>query len=99
MALALVVAGVLLLVSSVRDTQVDLVNLVKGDLIGTGQGNFLQWILALALVGALGYIPRLKPLSVAFMALILVAIFLRKGKGFFSQLSAAAGLPQTNGNT
>lgn len=98
MALALVLAGVLLLVSSVRGTQVDLVNLVKGDLLGTGhgEGSFIQWIVALMLVGAIGYIPRLKPLSVALLALVLISIFLRKGKGFFSQLSTAAGL-QNNG--
>jgi hypothetical protein len=99
MPLALVIAGVLLLVSAVRDKQSDLVTLVKGDLLGTGSndGTFIQWALALVMVGAIGYIPRLKPVSVALLALVLVGIFLRKGKGFFSQLSAAAGLQQTNG--
>lgn len=98
MPLALVIAGVLLLVSAVRGTQVELVQLVKGDLIGTGkgEGNFLQWMLALVLVGAIGYIPRLKPLSVALLALILLVIFLRKGQGFFAQITAATGL-QNNG--
>lgn len=96
MPLALIVAGVLLVVSSARGTQGDLLALVKGDLTGGGPANsgssFIQWMLALLLVGAIGYIPRLKPVSVALMALILVAIFLRKGQGFFSQLSTAAGL-------
>ena len=94
MPIALIVAGVLLIVSSARGTQGDLLKLVKGDLIGTSStdGSFIQWMLALVLVGMIGYIPRLKPVSVSLLALILVAIFLRKGKGFFSQLSAVAGL-------
>ena len=87
MSLALIFAGILLLVASVRDKQADLFTLVKGDL--TGANNFVEWILALVLVGALGYIPKLRPLSVALLALILLAIFLKKGQGFFEQLNKA----------
>ena len=92
MSLALIFAGVLFLSAAVRDSQADLFGLLKQDL--TGSNNFLQWALALILVGALGFIPKLKPFSMALLALILVAIFLRKGTGFFDQLTAATGLKE-----
>jgi hypothetical protein len=90
MSIALLGAGILLVVASVRDKQGDLVNLVQGDLLG--EGGFLQWFVALVLLGAIGFIPRLKPFSVALMALVLIAIFLRKGTGFFDQLQKAVGI-------
>jgi hypothetical protein len=90
--LALIFAGILFLASAVRDKQGDLFGLLKQDL--TGSNNFLQWALALVLVGAIGFIPKLKPFSMSLLALILVAIFLRKGTGFFDQLSTATGLKQ-----
>lgn len=93
MPLALLFIGVLFLAAGVRDKQGDLFTLLKGDL--TGQNNFLQWVLALVLVGALGFIPRMRPVSVALIALILIAIFLRKGAGFFDQLAGATGLKVT----
>jgi hypothetical protein len=92
--LALIFAGVLFLAAAVRSSQDDLYGLLKKDL--TGSNNFLQWVLALALVGALGFIPKFKPFSVSLLALILVAIFLRKGTGFFDQLSSATGIKQTS---
>lgn len=90
MSLALLSAGILLIVASVRDKQGDLITLVQGDMLG--EGGFIQWIVALVLIGAIGYIPRLKPLSVALLTLVLIAIFIRKGTGFFTQLQNAAGL-------
>ena len=89
MGIALLFAGVLLVVAAVRNQQSTLFALVKGDL--TGPNNFLEWIFAIAIVGAIGYIPKLKPLSVALLALILLAIFLKKGQGFFAQAQKAIG--------
>jgi len=89
MALALLLAGVLLVVAAVRDQQSTLFALVKGDL--TGDNNFVQWAAALLLVGAIGYVPRLRPVSIALLTLVLLAIFLRRGTGFFSQLQTAVG--------
>lgn len=86
MSLALIFAGILLLVASVRDTQADLLALVKGDL--SGPNNFVEWIVALALVGAIGYIPKMRSFSIALLALVLLAIFLKKGQGFFDQLNS-----------
>lgn len=96
MPIALLFAGGLMVIAAVRDKQGDLFTLVKGDL--TGPNNFVQWALAILLVGAIGFIPKLKPFSTALVALVLVAIFLRKGTGFFAQLSAAANSTQGKGN-
>jgi hypothetical protein len=84
MALSLIVIGLLLLVSAVQDTQDVLFATVESDF--TGPDNFVQWIAALALVGALGYLPKMRGFSVALLALVLLAIFLRNGTGFFAQL-------------
>lgn len=87
MSIALLFAGAVLLIASVRDKQADLFALVKGDL--TGQNNFVEWMVAILLLGAIGYIPRLKPVSAALLALVLIAIVLKRGTGFFDQLTAA----------
>ena len=94
MSLALIFSGVILLVAAVRNKQVDLFNLVKGDF--SGSNNFVEWIVALMLVGALGYVPKLRPLSIALLALILVVIFLKKGTGFFDQLTKAVAITTNN---
>lgn len=87
MALALLTIGIVLLISGVKGTQDDLITLVTKDFTGTD--NFLQWILAFVLLGVIGYVSKLKPISVALLSLLIVVIFLTKGVGFFSQLQSA----------
>lgn len=82
MPFALLFIGILFLVLGIRDTQKEFVTLIHGDF--TGAGNFIYFIVALLVIGALGYIPKLKPLSDAFLVLVLVVIFL-SNKGFFAQ--------------
>jgi hypothetical protein len=89
MAFVLLIIGITLLVAGVQDTQIALFTLLKGDFFA-----FLFWFIAIFLIGALGYIPKLKPLSVAFMTLVILVLFLSKGKGFFSQFTAALGSAQ-----
>lgn len=72
--------GVVFVVSGVRGTQGDLLMLLKGDF--TGKNNFIYWILALYAIGATGYVEALRPISDAFMVLILVVMIL-SNKGFF----------------
>ena len=83
MPFALAIIGIVLLVAGVRNKQDDLFSLLKGDF--TGPNNFIFWMLSILAIGALGYIPKLKPLSTAFLALVIVVLFLRKGTGFFAQ--------------
>ena len=87
MAFALLVAGLVLLVAGVRNTQGDLFTLLKGDVANkNGQPGFIYWIAAIFLIGAIGYIPKVKPFSVALLSLVILVLFLTKGVGFFSQL-------------
>jgi hypothetical protein len=80
----------------VRDQQQAFAALVAGDF--SGPGNFLYWIVALAIVGAIGYLPKAKPISNLFIVLILLVLILNRGNpktgaggGVFQQLQAALG--------
>jgi hypothetical protein len=98
MPFALIIIGVVLLISSARNTLTNqqgtgLYQLLASDF--TGSDNFIYWAVAILLIGALGYVPKLKPLSVAFMTLVILVLFLKKGTGVFSQLSNALASTQT----
>ena len=86
MAFVLLIIGITLLVAAVQNTQGTLFTLLAGDF-----KQFIFWFVAIFLIGALGYIPKLKPLSTAFMALVILVLFLSKGKGFFPQFTSALG--------
>ena len=93
MAFAFLFAGVLMVVAAVRGTYRDLATLIRNDF--TGPGNFFLWAVAVMGVGAVGYIPAFRKISAAFLAAILLGLFLAKaspkgtGGGFFAQLQAA----------
>jgi hypothetical protein len=95
MPFVLLIVGLTLLVASVRNTQGDLFDLVQKDF--TGQNNFIFWLVSILVIGAVGYIPRLKPLSTAFLTLVVIVLFLSKGNpklkggGFFAQATAGLG--------
>lgn len=95
MPFVLLVMGAILFVAGVRGTNGDLWTLVKGDF--TGQKSFLIWIAAIAVVGGIGYIPKLKPLSIAFMTLLLIVLFL-SNKGVIGQLYSFVANPNTSGS-
>lgn len=82
MPFALIVAGIVMLVASVRNTQSDLWVLLRGDF--TGSGNFIYWFISIMLIGSIGYVKALRPLSNAFLTLVLIVLFLSR-KGFFAQ--------------
>ncbi len=95
MPFALLIIGVVLLVAGVRGSQDKLFDLLRGDF--TGEANFIYWMTAILVIGAAGYIPRLKPISTGFLALVIVVLFLKKGDptgaggGFFTQFTSAIG--------
>lgn len=103
MPFALLIIGVVLLVAGVRGTQDTLFGLLKGDF--TGNSNFFYWFAAIVIIGMIGYIPKLKPISNAFLILIVMVLFLSKGKpngsggGLFSQLTSALKIPASNSTT
>jgi hypothetical protein len=94
MGISFVLVGIALVVTGIQNTYQAAGSEIYTDVVGTstsGQSTngFIAWLIAIAAVGALGYIPALRTFSTWFMALIVLAIFLSKGKGFFTQFSAA----------
>ena len=95
MPFALIIAGLVLTISGVRGTQDDLLTLLRGDF--TGQNNFIYWVIAILIIGSLGYIKSLEPVSRAFLALVLVVLFLKRGNpngvggGFFEKFTQQIG--------
>ena len=82
MPFALLIIGLVLIVSGVRDTTSQLTALVKGDF--TGQGNFTYWMISILIIGSLGYIASVQKLSRAFMAVVLIGL-LFSNRGFFAK--------------
>lgn len=82
---ALLLIGAVMLAAGIRNTYKDLWALVENDFVGSS--GFLSWVAAIAVVGGIGYIPKLKPLSVAFMTLLLIVLVLSNG-GVFAKLQA-----------
>lgn len=93
MPFVLIITGVVLLVAAVRNTQQYLFLLLAKDFTGTD--NFIYWLVSLLIIGAVGYIPRAKPISVGFMTLVILVLFLKKGTGFFDKFNQQIGLTQT----
>ena len=86
MALAVLIAAVLFIVIAYQGTYHEFFALLKNDF--SGPNNFIIWVAAILIIGAIGFIPKLKPISNAFLILIFVVIFL-VNRGFFGQLNAA----------
>lgn len=88
MPLLFLIVGVLFLVAAVRGKeQTDkLLRLFRSDFVGPQ--NFLVWALAIGSVAGLGYVPKLKPFSNAFLVLIFIVLILVKkdstGQDFFT---------------
>lgn len=81
-----IIAGIVLVVAGVRGTDKQLFELLKNDL--TGSPSFFPWILSILVIGALGYIPQLRTVSRAFLALLIVVLFLNN-RVFFTQFQKA----------
>lgn len=77
------VVGLVLIVTGVNGTVKDAGALLKKDF--TGPNNFFIWVFAILAVGAVGYIPKAKPLSYGFLTLVFIIILFKSGSGFFNQ--------------
>lgn len=97
MPFALLIIGAVLLIAAARGTQDHLFSLAQGDF--TGPDNFIYWVVAILVIGSLGYIPKVKSISVALIALVMVVLVLTNGKssaaggGFFGKF--VAGIQST----
>ena len=99
MPLALVLLGILFLTAAVRGDKCDgqqcsdlLFSTLKDDF--TGPNNFIYWGIALFIIGAAGYYKPLKPLSNAFLILVIVVLLL-SNRGFFEKFMYAIGTTRT----
>ena len=80
----LILAGLLLFITAYQNTVAEFGAQIKSDLVGdTG---FIVWVVALFIIGAIGYIPALRGVSRVFMALVLIVIVL-SNNGVFTTLS------------
>lgn len=88
MPFALLIVGVVLIVAAVRDTTDVLFTLVKGDFTGSnGKTPITYWMASILLIGAIGYIKPLQPLSRIFLVLLVVVLVLSHG-GLFDKFNA-----------
>jgi hypothetical protein len=91
MPFALIIIGLALLITAIRGTTGAFFTLVKGDF--TGNGNFIYWLVAILVIGAVGYIKKLQPVSDMMLALVLIVLFLKSGTGFFDQFTKQIANP------
>jgi len=89
MPFVLIAVAIILVASGVKGTQKDLGAMLKQDF--TGSHSYFAWLLSIMAVGAVGYITPLKPISNAFLVLIIVVLFLSNG-GFFNKLVSGLGI-------
>lgn len=82
MPFALVIVGLLMIVTGVNNTYSQFGEQVRKDANG-----FLPYALAIGATGALGYFDALKKFSHLFLALILISLVL-SNKGFFQNFTA-----------
>lgn len=82
-----------MIVTGVKDTYRCLASELQTEFTGDPKNNFVWWVVAIGGVGALGYVPVLRPFSKAFLTLVIIVIILAQSKngggGFFGELQAA----------
>jgi hypothetical protein len=82
----LVAAGIVLLVTAVQNTYATLGSLLQSDF--TGQGNFIFWVAAIVIIGAIGYYAPFRPISRGLLILTIIVMVISNG-GFAQQFTAA----------
>jgi hypothetical protein len=99
MRIVAIVVGAVLLIVAVRGTYQNagginatngngLFPLLKNDFESGNKGNFLAWFAAIFAIGAVGYIPQLKPVANSMLGLVILVLLLSNG-GFFADLKQA----------
>jgi hypothetical protein len=86
MPFALAIIGIIFMVTAVKGTTTQFFSLVASDF--TGSGNYVYWVISILIIGSVGYIKKLQPVSDMFLALVLIVMFIAN-KGFFSQFMSA----------
>lgn len=89
MPLVLLIVGGVLLLASVRGDPQAIGALVQRDF--TGERGFASFAAAFLVVGAVGFVPGMRPLSQVFLALMVVSLilaFTKRGGKLFERLGA-----------
>lgn len=87
--------GAILLIAALNNSQTALAGALETDIPA-----YLKWALAIALIGALGFIPGLKPISRGLMALVLAVIVLKNYAGIISGFrNATTGVGSATAST
>lgn len=86
MPIALIIIGLLMVVTGVKNTYSEFGAQLKSDF--TGPGNFTYWIAAITIIGAVGYIKPLQAFANGFLVLVLLSFILKNG-GVFDKLKSA----------
>ncbi len=89
MSFALVIIGLFMLITGVRGTYSDLAGLLKDDF--TGENNYFKWVIAMLVVGSLGYFKPIRPVANGILALVIMGLFL-SNKGFFAKFTQQLGI-------
>lgn len=91
MPLFFLIIGILLVIVGINDRVDDLNTLLKEDFAPSdGQPSFLLWVLIIGVIGLLGGLKSFKPVSNAFLVLLVIAVLLdAKDKGFIPQFTSA----------
>jgi hypothetical protein len=79
--------AILFIVIGARGQSSTAIALLKSEF--TGPNSFIQFLIAILVVGFLGYIKPLKLVSDGFLLLILISMFLANKGGFFAQFENA----------
>lgn len=86
MAWAFLFIGIVLIITAWKKKQDDLFALLKDDF--TGDGNFFYWVLAIVILIALGTFKPIRPVTDAFLGLVILVIIIapyRNGRDLFSE--------------
>lgn len=99
-----IIIGIGLMVIGYRGTQDDFFTLAKGDF--SGPGNFFIFALGIFVVGLIGYVPKLKGLSDAFLGLLVIVLLISAKKNdndffqnFWAAIQGTASQTSTNDNS
>jgi hypothetical protein len=93
MPIAFIISGLLLIVTGIKGNPSQLWTLVQGDF--TGKNNYVYWMLAVLVLGGIGYVPELKNFSRLFLVLVILVLLLHN-RGFFANLKEFINSSQTS---
>lgn len=80
----ILIIGIVLVVAAIRDTQSSLFSALATDVPAFG-----VWFTAIVILGAIGFIAPLKPLSKALLILVLVVLVLRNYQNILTGFNSA----------